>query len=144
MTIREYATTRNVTYENVRQLVKKFADDLEGHITKNGRTRILDNDAVKLLDDRRKGTGVKVIKSTSNTNAELIDQLKNEIILLQRQLLDAKEDSRKTALEHAQSVARLDAVSDANKRMQEEIDTLRTENSRYHKTLFGLYRKDKN
>lgn len=139
MTLQEYATTRNITYEAVRLAVKKAKPDIDKHITKQGRTRILDNEAVRILDDKRKGSKVSVIKAKNTENEQTIDQLKNEIILLQRQLLDCK-DSLRIASEN---VARLEAVSDTNKRLQSEIDTLRADNSRYHKTIFGLYRKDK-
>lgn len=139
MTLQEYATTRNITYEAVRLAVKKAKPEIDKHITKQGRTRILDNEAVRILDDKRKGSKVSVIKAKNTENEQTIDQLKNEIILLQRQLLDCK-DSLRIASEN---VARLEAVSDTNKRLQSEIDTLRADNSRYHKTIFGLYRKDK-
>ena len=61
MTIKEYADTRQVSYEAVRQLVKKLDTELSGHITKDKRTRVLDNEAVRILDDRRKGSRVSVI-----------------------------------------------------------------------------------
>lgn len=139
MTLQEYATTRNITYEAVRLAVKKAKPDIDKHITKQGRTRILDNEAVRILDDKRKGSKVSVIKAKNTENEQTIDQLKNEIILLQRQLLDCKDSLRIAS----DNVARLEAVSDTNKRLQSEIDTLRADNSRYHKTIFGLYRKDK-
>ena len=143
MTIKEYADTRQVTYEAVRQLVKKLDAELNGHITKHGRTRVLDDDAVKMLDDRRTGTRLAVIKAKATEQADTVDQLKNEIILLQRQLLTAQDEHKQLALEHAQSVARLEAVSDTNKRMQDEIDRLQSELGQYHKSVFGFYRKGK-
>ncbi len=140
MTIKEYADTRQVSYEAVRQLVKKLDTELSAHITKDKRTRVLDNEAVRILDERRKGSKVSVIKAKTTENEQVIDQLKNKIILLQHQLLQC-QDSLRLASEN---VARLEAVSDTNKRLQSEIDTLKAENGRYHKTIFGLYRKDKN
>lgn len=139
MTIREYADSRQVTYEAVRQLIKKLSGELDGHITKQGRTRYLDNEAVRILDDRRKGSRVSVIKAKVTENEDTIDQLKNEIILLQKQLLEAKDTLRLAS----ENVARLEAVSDTNKRLQAEIDTYKDELSTYQRTIFGLYRKVK-
>lgn len=146
MTLQEYAKTRNITYEAVRQAVKKASPDIDSHITKNGRTRILDNEAVKILDTRRKGSSVTVIKAKATETEQTVDQLKNEIILLQRQLIACK-DELKTASE---SVARLEAVTENNKRLQDdndkkqaEIERLQTDLGAFHRTFFGFYRKDK-
>lgn len=139
MTIREYADSRNITYEAVRQLVKKLSSELDGHITKQGRTRVLDTEAVKVLDDRRTGTRVSVIRPKVTEDTEIIDQLKNEIILLQRELLGCKDELRIAS----ENVARLEAVSDTNKRLQAEIDVYKDELSTYQRTIFGLYRKVK-
>lgn len=146
MTLQEYARTRNITYEAVRQAVKKASPEIDGHITKDGRTRVLDNEAVKILDERRKGSRVAVIKAKATESEQTVDQLKNEIILLQRQLLSCKDDLRIAS----ENVARLEAVSDTNKRLQAdidrkqlEIDQLKTDLGSYHKTIFGFYRKYK-
>ena len=150
MTLQEYANSRGITYEATRQAVKRAEPDILNHITKQGRTRILDQEAVILLDKLRTGKRVKVIRQNTPDTDQTIDQLKNEIILLQRQLIEAREQSQQTALLNAESVARLDAMTDTNNRLQSELDTtqneleqLRTENAKYHKTIFGLYRKDR-
>lgn len=139
MTIRDYADSRKVTYEAVRQLVNRLSGELEGHITKKGRTRYLDDEAVQILDERRNGSKVSVIKAKVTENDNTIDQLKNEIILLQRQLLECK-DSLRIASEN---VARLEAVTDTNKQLQAKIDTLEGELHTYQRTIFGFYRKVK-
>lgn len=53
MTIRQYAEKRGISYEAARQLVNRHDDVLEVHIHKQGRTRLLDDEAVTLLDDLR-------------------------------------------------------------------------------------------
>lgn len=139
MTLQEYATTRNISYEAVRQAVKKSSPDIDSHITKQGRTRILDDEAVRILDKRRKDNKVSVISAKSVDDKETIDVLKNKIIVLQEQLLQAQQ----TALINAEAVAKLEAYTDINKRQQDKIDTLQAELSTYHRTIFGLYKKDK-
>ena len=157
MTIQDYATSRGITYEASRLAVKKAEPEILKHITKQGRTRIIDPDGVKMLDDIRKGSRVAVVRKKDTEHQNIVDQLKNEIIVLQRQLLDAQAECNKTALLSSQAVAKLETVTDTNKmlqaeldrkqadidRKQSEIDTLRTENGKYHKTIFGFYRKDK-
>ena len=146
MTLKDYASSRGITYEAVRQLVKKLRPGIDEHITKSGRTRILDDIAVKMLDDRRNESKVSVIHTDTSNQIETIDQLKNEIIILQRQLLTCQNDLR-IASENA---SRLEAVSIINERQQSEIDTLKSDNEslknqlgKYRKTIFGLYIREK-
>ncbi len=146
MTLKDYASSRGITYEAVRQLVKKLRPGIDEHITKSGRTRILDDIAVKMLDDRRNESKVSVIRTDTSNQIETIDQLKNEIIILQRQLLTCQNDLR-IASENA---SRLEAVSIINERQQSEIDTLKSDNEslknqlgKYRKTIFGLYIREK-
>lgn len=53
MTIKEYAKERNVSYEAVRQMIKRHSNELNGHIISqgNGRAKELDGEAVAMLDD---------------------------------------------------------------------------------------------
>lgn len=144
MTIQEYATTRKITYEAARQAVEKTKPAILKHITKQGRTRILDGVAVQMLDEKRKGFRVSVIKKESaeksnkiEEQSDTIDKLKNEIIILQKQLLE----ERSLRLESAEKVARLEAIADTSKKQEEQIDRLQAELNRYERTIFGLYRK---
>lgn len=144
MTIQEYATTRKITYEAARQAVEKTKPAILKHITKQGRTRILDSVAVQMLDEKRKGFRVSVIKKESaeksnkiEEQSDTIDKLKNEIIVLQKQLLE----ERTMRLESAEKVARLEAIADTRKHQEEQIDRLQAELNRYERTIFGLYRK---
>ena len=144
MTIQEYATTRKITYEAARQAVEKTKPAILKHITKQGRTRILDSVAVQMLDEKRKGFRVSVIKKESaeksnkiEEQSDTIDKLKNEIIVLQKQLLE----ERTMRLESAEKVARLEAIADTRKLQEEQIDRLQAELNRYERTIFGLYRR---
>lgn len=145
MTIQEYATTRKITYEAARQAVEKTKPAILKHITKQGRTRILDSVAVQMLDEKRKGFRVSVIKKESaeksnkiEEQSDTIDKLKNEIIMLQKELLE----ERTMRLESAEKVARLEAIAeDTRKHQEEQIDRLQAELNRYERTIFGLYRK---
>ena len=137
MTIKEYATTRNITYEAGRQAVIKAMPKLENHITKQGRIRILDDYAVKYLDDLRKGNRISVIRKESSDHRETVEELQKQIIFLQNRIIELQE----TATINAGSVARLEAMTDTNKRLQSEIDRLQSELQAFKPSLFGFYRK---
>lgn len=144
MTIQEYATSRNITYEAARQAVNKAKPEIDRYIHKQGRTRYLTPEAEKILDERRKGNRISSLKKESSHKSEkiheqlnMIDNLKNEIIVLQKQLLE----ERTMRLESAEKVARLEAIADTSKKQEEQIDRLQAELNRYERTIFGLYRR---
>lgn len=144
MTIQEYATSRNITYEAARQAVNKAKPEIDRYIHKQGRTRYLTPEGEQLLDKRRKNNRITSLKKESSDKTEkieeqsdTIDKLKNEIIVLQKQLLE----ERSLRLESAEKVARLEAIADTRKHQEEQIDRLQAELNRYERTIFGLYRK---
>ena len=144
MTIQEYATSRNITYEAARQAVNKAKPEIDRYIHKQGRTRYLTPEGEQLLDKRRKNNRITSLKKESSDKSEkieeqsdTIDKLKNEIIVLQKQLLE----ERTMRLESAEKVARLEAIADTRKLQEEQIDRLQAELNRYERTIFGLYRK---
>jgi len=146
MTIREYAASRNITYEAARQAVEKAKPEIDKFIRKQGRTRYLLPEAEQLLDRNRKGTRITTLKKEAAEASDqiigltdTIDKLKNEIIVLQKQLLDEKQK----ALEASVTVARLEAIADTSKKQEEQIDRLQAELSLFERTVFGLYRKRK-
>jgi predicted nucleic acid-binding Zn-ribbon protein len=146
MTIKEYAASRNITYEAARQAVEKAKPEIDKFIRKQGRTRYLLPEAEQLLDRNRKGTRITTLKKEAAEKTDRIDELndtidklKNEIIVLQKQLLDEKQK----ALEASVTVARLEAIADTSKKQEEKIDRLQAELSLFERTVFGLYRKRK-
>ena len=62
MTFREYGKRVGISYEAVRQLTVTHAEELQGHIHKQGRTRVLDDEAVTLLDAVRSNNPVVVLQ----------------------------------------------------------------------------------
>ena len=144
MTIQEYATSRNITYEAARQAINKAKPEIDKYIHKQGRTRYLTPEGEQLLDKRRKSNRITSLKKESSDKSEkieeqsdTIDKLKNEIIVLQKQLLEEKT----MRIESAEKVARLEAIADTSKKQEEQIDRLQAELNRYERTIFGLYRK---
>ena len=43
ITIRDYAKENNVSYEAIRKQIKRYEDELNGHIIKQNRTQFLDD-----------------------------------------------------------------------------------------------------
>ena len=141
MTIKEYAESQRITYEAVRISIKKHPE-INKHIKKVGRTRYIDDEGIEMLDNLRN----KIISSgsdrhqTKRNERDYISILQNEIIELQKKLLEASENEHKALLE----VAELKQLSITAKRQESEIEALQTELNRYKKTVFGLYvKKDK-
>lgn len=150
MTIQEYATSRSITYEAARQAVERCKPDILEHITKHKRTRILDDTAVKILDENRRGSSVSVIKKKAAEKADQMEQLKDEnilllkkIVMLEEELTKAKDNLSEKALESSQARLRLESANDTNKRLESEIDRLHAEIDTYRPFCFGLYRKKK-
>lgn len=110
MSIKDYAKARNISYEAARQQVKRYAEELDGHITKQNRTQYLDDFAVELLDEHRQQNPVVVINQDRD---EALEQLRAEnkaltqrVMLLQSELIEAQ----KGAIETAKGAARLEAA----------------------------------
>lgn len=87
MTIREYAESRGCTYEAVRRQLDKYAAELAGHISKQGRTRYLDSEAVALLDMHRAPRPIAVLEKEQTAE---IARLRVQLEQAQQALIDAQ------------------------------------------------------
>ena len=76
ISIKEYAKLNNITYEAVRSQVKRYRDQLEGHIIQDGRQQLLDDVAVAFLDERRQKNPVVVYQQSKD---EAIEALRLEL-----------------------------------------------------------------
>lgn len=139
LTIREYAKTRNVAYESVRKQVKRYSKELKGHTVKDGAT-MLDDYAMEFLDKHRMKREVNVIQEPDKgETAQEIINLRAEIEQLKQKLLDAN-----TEIMNAQkkTIAIEEEYREYIRNNQLLITQKDTELQSYHKTIFGLYRKD--
>lgn len=83
ISIKDYAKQNHVTYEAVRQQLKRYSEQLEEHIIRDGRTQYLDDVAVAFLDERRQKNPVVVYQQSKD---ETIEELQQEVArLLHRQ-----------------------------------------------------------
>ena len=53
VTLKDYAESRGISYEAVRKQVSRHREALDGHITKRGKTQLLDDEGVAYLDEHR-------------------------------------------------------------------------------------------
>ena len=89
ITIKQYASKRNVSYESVRSQVSKYKKThLKGHISIQNRTQYLDQYAINFLDKKRRENPITVIHM--ETNDEL-DRLRNENKMLLQKIAELQD-----------------------------------------------------
>ena len=140
ITIRDYAKSRNISYEAVRQSIKRHKDELSDLISKQGKTQYLTDAAVEILDRYRLKGKVSVYDRTADdtsTDTDTVDLLKNQIIVLQQRIIELQAES-KIGIE---AQAKLQLIEADKEALSEENKQLRSEIASYHKTIFGLYKK---
>lgn len=96
ISLKEYAKKKNISYEAVRKQVNRYRDELGEHLSKQGRTQFLDEEAEQFLDDKRAANPVIIVEHDKD---EQIEQLKAEnknlllkVAALQEQLLQEKDN----------------------------------------------------
>ena len=86
ITIRNYAKENNVSYEAIRKQIKRYEDELNGHIIKQNRTQFLDDIAVAILDQHRRENPVIIVNQDTDFRLkQLEDENKNLLIKVAQQ-----------------------------------------------------------
>ena len=82
ITIKDYAKQQGVSYEAIRKQIKRYEDELEGHLVKQNRFLMLDDEAVQFLDSKRSENPVIVYEQNKD---EELEQLRheNKVLLIQ-------------------------------------------------------------
>ena len=82
ITIKDYAKQKGVFYEAIRKQIKRYEDELEGHLVKQNRFLMLDDEAVQFLDSKRSENPVIVYEQNKD---EELEQLRheNKVLLIQ-------------------------------------------------------------
>ena len=104
ISIRDYALSKGITYEAARKSVNLYKNnDLKEHIYIQGKLTMLDEEAVKFLDERRRGNPISIvindgsehkIKQLEEDNATLREKLmntENELIIKNGMIIEAQE-----------------------------------------------------
>ena len=110
MTYKQYADRCGITYEAVRQLTITHAEALTGHIHKQGRGRVLDDEAVTILDNARGGNPLVIVQASRDEELQALREENKALLLqvaaLQNELL--QERGKVVELQEAQ-IQRLEA-----------------------------------
>jgi len=90
LTIKEFAQIEHVTYEAVRRQVKRYAEELDGHILTFGRVKFLDSAAIDFLQGKRKTNPIVIYQTNKDEELEKLrsekESLLNRIIELQDEI----------------------------------------------------------
>ena len=158
MTIKEYAKQKGVSYEAIRKQIARYREDLEGHVSRSGRTFTLDDFAVDFLDRKRRENPIVIIAETEKDHIQnLLDQieaLKNELIATQKTVISLQEEKQLMI----EAKTKCDLLLEANNDKDKMIETLKTdlqetkdardkasaEANSFRRSIFGFYRKVKN
>ena len=78
ITIRDYAKENNVSYEAIRKQIKRYEDELNGHIIKQNRTQFLDDIAVAILDQHRRENPVIIVNQDTDFRLKQLEDITNQ------------------------------------------------------------------
>ena len=82
ITIKDYAKQKGVSYEAIRKQIKRYEEELEGHLVKQNRFLMLDDEAVQFLDGKRSENPVIVYEQNKDEELEQLRQ-ENKMLLIQ-------------------------------------------------------------
>lgn len=170
-TLKEFADQHGISYEAARKSFARYEADLEGHTITKDRTRMLDEYAVKFLEEKRRSNPVVVVNEDAREEirkqAEEIESLKAQLLAAQNELLAAQQaclkvkdrvielqETARAALIMKEDLERQKQETEDLREQQKEneyvIKTLmqerneaRAEADSYTKSLFGFYRRKK-
>lgn len=149
-TVKEYAKLNGVSYEAVRKQLKQYEKDLAGHVTKQGRTYVLDDKAVEILNVHRAKRNLIIEQPENELTAEIerlrreLNYCKDQVIKLQNDkniLLEEKNKYIEDKTQNATLLMIADKEHDELLQARQELTETKQELNRYTKTIFGLYRK---
>jgi chromosome segregation ATPase len=155
LSIQEYADKKKVSYEAVRKQLKRYAKELQGHISIQNRKQYLDEFAENFLDEKRKQSPIVVVETAKKEEFEAakaeIEALKQTVLDLQSQLNASKDkimslqDEKMTLIEERGKNQLLLELKDKSEKELTEAKArvleLEKETQSYQKTIFGLYKK---
>lgn len=137
ITTKEYAKSRDISYEAARQSIKRHHEEIAPHIHKHGKTQYIDDEGIEILDRYRVSKSSPEIYSGKENPADTIDQLKNQIILLQNQIIELEKESK----EGIEAKTKLQLIEANTAKLENENRELKAEVRSFRPTIFGLYRK---
>ena len=151
ITIRDYAKENNVSYEAIRKQIKRYEDELNGHIIKQNRTQFLDDIAVAILDQHRRENPVIIVnQDTDYRLKQLEDENKNLLIKVAQQAdkISQLNEDLKNKIEQMTSLVienkEKTSLLEQKKDQAEEINQLKEQMNREKKEQLNEIEKLKN
>ena len=158
ITIRDYAKENNVSYEAIRKQIKRYEDELNGHIIKQNRTQFLDDIAVAILDQHRRENPVIIVNQDTDFRLkQLKDENKNLLIKVAQQadkisqlnedLKNKIEQMTSLMLENKEKTLLLDQKKDQAEeinQLKEQLDQEKKEQLNEIEVLKNELEKEKN
>lgn len=128
-TIKQYAERHSVSYEAIRKQVERYKKELDGHVFQKGNTKVLDDEAIKFLDARRKDNPV-IMYERERTEEEKrvradLEQSRLIIMELQNRMIEMQAETMK----YIETKALYAALLESNKRTTSELETLRLQHT---------------
>lgn len=128
-TIKEYAELKNISYEAVRKQIKRYSDDLEGHITRQNGTQYLDDWAVDFLSEKRRQSPIVVINEDQGEEIKALQQevesLRNRLEQMKADNLALKEKDISTQYELIEAKKRMLLLEAREEERQETVQRLK-------------------
>ena len=156
ISVKEYARSRGISAEIVRRQLIRYEKELEGHLKPQGKTKLLDEEAVTFLDGHRLQKSVTIELTDQEAQRE-INALKQTIEELRIKLEDAKTaviELQEKQISLIEEKGRFQGMLEEKERSQkdteqrladqdQEIKDLRKDLDSFHKSVFGFWRKKK-
>lgn len=113
ISMKDYATLHNISYEAVRKQVKRYETELQGHISKVGRTNYLDDEAVAFLDEKRSKNPVVIVDEDKKNQIQRLSDENKQLLIKIVQLQDELSGEKDLVKDlQAQLIAEKDHVAE--------------------------------
>lgn len=140
MRIVDFAKQRGADPDTITRYMKRHPEPFEGHISFDGNKMVVDEVAVKVLEEKYPlPAPVEVIKDTRSQ--ELLIQEQQKVAALQEQLMAMKDQIHTQQLQIAKQEGELLRLEDGSKRTQEENDGLKKQMGTVQDENDGLKKK---
>lgn len=129
ISMREYATLHDISYEAVRKQVKRYETELQGHIAKVGRTNYLDDEAVAFLDEKRSKNPVVIIDEEKKDQIQRLSDENKQLLIKIVQLQDELNDEKDLVKDlQAQLIAEKDHISELQAQLTDALQAASAHN----------------
>lgn len=127
MTMKDYAHKCGVSYEAVRKQVRRYSDELEGHIKQQGRVQVLDDWAVDYLDGKRQGNPVVVAQADLQQELQQLRDENKALLIKVADQADKLAGAYKQVSDLQQQALQLPAAQKEAEDAKQEAERLRAE-----------------